>query len=76
MKDLQDHERLIVKCPAYAYGECSVCGSAIHYRITVQKNTHEWLLQFTFKDVVTQIDKNRKEMSMKSLLLEGHGKDV
>ena len=70
MKDLQDHERLIIKCPAYAYGECSVCSSAIHYRITVQQDTHEWLIQFTFKDVVAEIDKNRKEMGLEPLLVE------
>jgi len=52
MRDLQDHERLIVKCPAYANGECCVCYNSIHYRITVQPDTHEWLTKFTFKKTV------------------------
>ena len=46
--DLQDHERLIIKNPAYAYGECSVCYGLLSRKVTVQQNTHEWLQKFTF----------------------------
>lgn len=49
LSDLCDHDRLIIKCPAYAYGECSVCYNSIRYKITVQQDTQEWLLKFTFK---------------------------
>lgn len=61
MNDLCDHERLIVKCPAYAWGECSVCYGAIHYKITVQQDTQEWLLKFTFQKEVQEL-KNTVEV--------------
>lgn len=52
MRDLQDRERLIIKCPAYAWGECCVCYNSIHFKITVQQDTQDWLKKFTFKKEV------------------------
>lgn len=44
----QDHERVIVKNPAYADGECQVCYGVIHFKVIVQQNTEKWLHMFAF----------------------------
>lgn len=55
IRDLQDHERIIVKNPSYAFGECSICYGPIHYKITVQPYTHDWLKTITFKKEVDEL---------------------
>lgn len=48
VKDCQDHERVIIRNPAYADGECSVCYGIVRFIVKVQKNTQSWLVKFTF----------------------------
>lgn len=48
VKDCQEHERVIVRNPAYADGDCSICLNTVRYLVKVQQNTQEWLLKFTF----------------------------
>ncbi|MCZ6582673.1 MAG: hypothetical protein O6761_05835 [Thaumarchaeota archaeon] len=55
MRDLQDHESLIIKCPAFAWGECCVCYNYMHFKITVQQDTQDWLKKFTFKKEVEEL---------------------
>lgn len=66
IRDLQEHERIIIKNPSYAYGECSVCYGPIHYKLTVQKNTQDWLEKFTFKKEYDALRSQQKTITQES----------
>ena len=50
--DLQDHERLIIKNPAYARGECQICYGVLCFIVTVQQDTFDWIRKFTFNESI------------------------
>lgn len=55
--DVQDHEKLIVESPAFAWDQCCMCYNYRYYKITVQQNTQDWLVKFTFREAVKEYEK-------------------